>query len=148
MKGVMWCGDVSRQQVTQMLQLRASLRHTMECAVILTDDPYIQVHIPIRNVENQLSCMVVSQTCQATLDLLHPRQAATRQQLLPPHAGYPSLSGSRTGGVQQTKTGGEGYLLLRTTDDVSNEARLSTDTVACTHREYTLLPFSGCMGHG
>lgn len=45
--GVMWCGDATGDQVRSMLDLRRGLRHEMECVVILTGDPYLQVHIPV-----------------------------------------------------------------------------------------------------
>lgn len=53
--GIMWCGDVSRHDIMGMLGIREQLRHTMGFVVILTDDPYVQVHIPVGKVEEALS---------------------------------------------------------------------------------------------
>lgn len=46
-RSVMWCGEVTKNQITQMLDLQKSLRHQMESVVLLTNDPYLQIHIPI-----------------------------------------------------------------------------------------------------
>lgn len=53
--GVMWCGDVSRHDLIGMLGIRGNLRHPMSHVVILTEDPYVQVHIPVGKVEEALS---------------------------------------------------------------------------------------------
>lgn len=45
-RGVMWCGEVTRIKVIQMLNLQKDLRHPMESVVLLTENPYLQVHIP------------------------------------------------------------------------------------------------------
>ena len=45
---IMWCGDVTRACIQGMLNLRdASLRHTMSHVVILTGDPYVQIHLQV-----------------------------------------------------------------------------------------------------
>ena len=45
-RGVMWCGEVTKTKVLQMIDLQKDLRHPMESVVILTQDPYLQIHIP------------------------------------------------------------------------------------------------------
>jgi hypothetical protein len=48
--GAMWCGEVTRASVCGMLSLRTSggmMRHKMGSVVILTGDPFLQVHTPL-----------------------------------------------------------------------------------------------------
>lgn len=52
--GIMWCGDVTRHDVLGMLELRKNLEHTMSHVVILTDDPYVQIHLQVDRVEKSL----------------------------------------------------------------------------------------------
>ena len=168
----MWCGDVGRPEIAQMLQLRASLQHTMECAVILTDDPYLQVHIPIKDCEHQLGCMMVTQSLhrplpdhqahlQVQTDHNHrpprdlrggangvPRHCSLPRRLLQPSFPVPGSfqASQQTTAVRAT---GDGYLLLRTgTTEKEEEVGdpWSGTGVECTHREHTLLPYSNCMG--
>ena len=55
---IMWCGDVTRSCIQGMLDLRETrLRHTMSDVVIMTEDPYVQIHIPTARVEEELSAM-------------------------------------------------------------------------------------------
>ena len=47
---VMWCGKVSVQATMDMLNLRHTcLRHTMSHVVIMTEDPYVQIHLQVFN---------------------------------------------------------------------------------------------------
>ena len=168
-RGMMWCGDVGRDEVTQMLHLRATLHHTMECAVVLTDDPYLQVHIPIKDCENQLSCMMVTarvpqplgQASRCPAGVLDRRRGPPPGSLvLPPPP--PPAAAAFQGDLQTRAAGTAGFLLLWTGGErgESNEVLLlgdggASDTiserrgrVACTHREHTLLPYSNCLGGG
>jgi hypothetical protein len=49
-RGFMWCGDATRAHVVDLLKLRGEMRHEMQSIVILTPDPYRQIHIPVEEV--------------------------------------------------------------------------------------------------
>lgn len=45
-RGVMWCGEVHNNVdgILQMIELRQTLKHCMEAVVLLTSDPFVQIH--------------------------------------------------------------------------------------------------------
>jgi hypothetical protein len=45
-RGVMWCGEVHNNVdgILQMIELRQTLKHCMEAVVLLTNDPFVQIH--------------------------------------------------------------------------------------------------------
>lgn len=55
--GTMWCGEVTRSAVCGMLSLRQPngvIRHRMGSVVILTHDPFLQVHMQVDEVDASL----------------------------------------------------------------------------------------------
>lgn len=50
---VMWCGDLTRTSITNLLQLPKVLKHTICSVILLTPDPLSQLHIPWEVVTNQ-----------------------------------------------------------------------------------------------
>lgn len=57
--GVMWCGDLTCHTLCNLLHLQnTTLQHTVAAAVLLTPDPYLQLHIPWKYVlENEKSLL-------------------------------------------------------------------------------------------
>lgn len=49
-RGAMWYGLVTSESIKQVCDLRRTLRHTMECLIILTEDPHMQIHIPMQKL--------------------------------------------------------------------------------------------------
>lgn len=55
--GAMWCGEVTKAAVCGMLSLRTSggmMRHRMGSVVILTNDPFLQVHMSVDEVDQKI----------------------------------------------------------------------------------------------
>ena len=52
-RSVMWVGDANLNVVGDILNLQHTLPHKMECLVLLTDDPFLQIHIPVAAAAQQ-----------------------------------------------------------------------------------------------
>lgn len=55
--GAMWCGEVTKAAVCGMLSLRTSggmMRHRMGSVVILMNDPFLQVHMSVDEVDQKI----------------------------------------------------------------------------------------------
>lgn len=85
-RGIMWCGELRRNEALQVLSLRHTLRHTMQSLVILTSDPYLQVLIPVQDAERQLQSGGAGRPQEqhaGCLLQLHPRLLGQHAAALP-----------------------------------------------------------------
>lgn len=54
-RGVMWYGTASHHTYQEILDLIKQLDHKVECVVLLTHDPHLQVHLSLPNIQQEVS---------------------------------------------------------------------------------------------
>lgn len=82
-RGAMWYGVASNVTLCQILDLRCQLHHVMECIVILTDDPHMQYHLPIKVVQSRINDWISRKQQQQQHHKKHHQKQQKTDTLLP-----------------------------------------------------------------